>query len=423
MFEYVIVADDYTGATETAVKFMNGGYKSSITLDPGSLGSMRNYSAVALDTETFFSTPEEAEKKLINVARDLLPWKNSTVFFKRIEPGLRGNVGPEIRAMAQQLNFDYVVVVPAFSRGRRAMEEGTVYLDTQERMSPLTVTTYKSATLDATAETLRRVGLQTTEVTIDDIRDGKVSDIVEKKGYFCFDAETDEDLKMIVKGVLKVTPAKNVLWVGAMGLAEALALSPKPFIVVVGTAHPRSIRQARQLLDHAMAFPVQLDAGTLKEAALKEGSPRDENNTSAAEAERMRVADEAETLLRCGQSVLLAATVNNRFVRGSYPDDDIDSFLGFIAETVREIMGRVKIGGLCITGGDCAVRIVQKAKAESVVLIEEIQEGITLSELSGGSFDGLPMITKSGSLGGERALVHCMEYFLHDTRSRGPWIR
>ena len=403
MFEYVIVADDYTGATETASKFMNGGYRSAITMDPGSLGSMQQYAAIALDTETFFDSPEIAEKKLTGVARDLLPWKKSTVIFKRIEPGLRGNVGPELRAMVRELKLDYVVVVPAFSRGRRSIEEGTVYLDTQERLSPLTVATHKSASLDMTAETLRKAGLQPVEISLETLRNGEVPQIVEKKGCFCFDAESDEDLKMIVKGVLSLTPARNVLWVGSVGLAEALALTPKPFVVVVGTAHPRSVRQARQLLDHAMVFPVQLDAGTLKQGI------------SAISAERERAVAEAENLLRCGQSVLLAATVNDRFVRGSYPDDDIDNFLGFLAETVREIMGRVKLGGLCITGGDCTVRIFEKAKAENVALVEEIQEGITFSRLVGGSFDGLPMITKSGSLGGERALVHCMEYFLQNS--------
>jgi uncharacterized protein YgbK (DUF1537 family) len=259
--------------------------------------------------------------------------------------------------------------------------------------------TRKSATLEATVEVLRKEGLEPAAISLEDVRDGKISEIVARKGYFCIDAETDEDLKTIVRGVLKETPAKNVLWVGTMGLAEALAMTPKPFIVVVGTAHPRSIRQARQLLEHAMAYPVQLDAGVLKEGS------------AAADAECVKVVEEAENLLRCGQSVLLAATLNGRFVRGAYPNDDIDGFLGFIAETVREIMRRVKIGGLCVTGGDCTVRIVQKAKAESVVLLEELQEGITLTRLRGGSFDGLPMITKSGALGGERALIHCMEYF------------
>jgi uncharacterized protein YgbK (DUF1537 family) len=175
-------------------------------------------------------------------------------------------------------------------------------------------------------------------------------------------------------------------------------MAPKPFIVVVGTPHPRSLRQARQLLEYAMAYPVQLDAGAL------------ENGEAAVDAERARVVKEAEILLRCGQSILLAGTVNGRFVRDAYPNNDINGFLGFIAETVREIIGRVKIGGLCVTCGDCTESIVHKTNAESVILVEEIQAGITFSRLSGGTFDGLPLITKSGALGGERALIHCMEH-------------
>ena len=46
------------------------------------------------------------------------------------------------------------------------------------------------------------------------------------------------------------------------------------------------------------------------------------------------------------------------------------------------------------------------------------KEGITLTTLVGGPFDGLPLITKSGSLGGESALVHYMEFFIHRSESR-----
>lgn len=411
MFDYVVVADDYTGAVETAAKFMNGGYRSAVTLDPGSLGSLRNYSVVALDTETFFHTPERAGGKLGNVARDLLPWKDSTVFFKRIEPGLRGNVGPEVSVMARELGFDTVVVVSAFSRSRRAIEEGTVYLDKQERMSSLTVTTSQSASSAATAALLAQAGMSPREVLRDQIRAGKTTEIVSEKGCYCFDAENDEDLRMIVRGVLKARPAKEVLWVGSVGLAEALATAPKPFVFVVGTAHPRSVRQARQLLDSGAVQAVRVSTAGL-------GTDR------AAEA-RVRAADEAEPLLRCGQSVLLIATAEDkRFLRGEYPNGDIDGFMDLMADTVREIMARTRIGGLCVTGGDCAVRITQRVKAENVALEREIQEGITLLSLSGGPFDGLPLISKSGSLGGERALVHCMEYFLHrnETENTLPWM-
>ena len=411
MFDYVVVADDYTGAVETAAKFMNGGYRTAVTLDSGSLGSLRKYSVVAVDTETFFSSPERAGGKLENVAHDLMPWKDSTVFFKRIEPGLRGNVGPEVQALAREMGFDTIIVVSAFSRSRRAIEEGTVYLDKHERMSSLTVTTSQSASSAATVALLAQAGLNPTEIPADQIRSGRTAEIVAKEGCYCFDAENDEDLRMIVRGVLKARPAKEVLWVGSVGLAEALATAPKPFVFVIGTAHPRSVRQARQLLENGFVQTVGVSAAEL-------GTDR------AAEA-LVRAADEAEPLLRCGQSILLIATTEEkRFVRGEYPNGDIEGFMDLMADTVREIMGRTKIGGLCVTGGDCAVRIAQRVKAENVALEREIQEGITLLSLSGGPFDRLPMISKSGSLGGERALVHCMEYFLHHDENPDtlPWM-
>jgi uncharacterized protein YgbK (DUF1537 family) len=382
---------------------MSGGYSASIVLDPSSLGSMGQYAAVSLDTETLLLPQEEAEKKLRGVAQALLPWKDSAVFFKRIEPALRGNAGMEIRVLARALKFEYIVVTPALSRGRRAIEEGTSYLEAQEQDAA----SLRAATIESTTEVLRAGEMEPIPVSLEDVRNGKVSDIVSAKGCFCFDVETDEDLKAIVQGVLEATPAKNVLWVGAMGLAEALAMTPQPFVVVIGTTHPRSILQARQILGLAMAYPVQIDAG-----ALKDGS-------EAAAAERARTADEAESLLRRRYSVLLAPSLNGRFVRGIYPGGGKDELLDHVAETVREIIGRVKIGGLCVTGGDCAVRIVKKAKAESVALVAEVQEGIAFSRLKGGSFDGLPFITKSGALGGERALIHCVEYLRQHLGNQG----
>ena len=85
----------------------------------------------------------------------------------------------------------------------------------------------------------------------------------------------------------------------------------RPFVFVVGTAHPRSVRQARQLLENGFVQTVGVSAAEL-------GTDR------AAEA-LIKAADEAEPLLRCGQSILLIATTEEkRFVRGKYPNGDID---------------------------------------------------------------------------------------------------
>lgn len=411
MFDYVIIADDYTGAVEIAAKFMNGGYNAAVTLDPGSMGALRKYSAVALDMETFFLSPERAAQRVENVARDLLPWKESAAFFKRIEPGLRGNVGPELRAAADTLKFDCIVVASAFSRSRKAVEEGTLHLDRQEPMSPQTATTAHPASSAAVAKLLRESGMDPREVSREEIRTQRTAEVVAQNGCYCFDAENDEDLRLIVSGVLKARSVKDVLWVGSIGLANALATAPKSFIFVVGTAHPRSLRQARQLVDQGYVKTIPVSIAGL--------------NGDLAEAMLPLTAELADPLLRCGQSILLVAQdEEGRFIRGHYPNEDVAGFLDLMANTTREIMGHARIGGLCVAGGDCAARIAQRARAENVALEREIQEGITLTTLVGGPFDGLPLITKSGSLGGESALVHCMEFFIHRSEGRSglPWM-
>ena len=400
MFDYVIIADDYTGAVEVAAKFQNGGCRSAVTLDPGSLGSMRKYSVAALDAETFFLPPDRAAQRIESIARDLLPWKGSTAFFKRIDQGLQGNVGAEVRATAEVLRFDYVVVAAALSRGRRAVEEGSLHLDGQESLSRQTNPTPGFATAEATAKLLREAGMNPREVAREDIRAGKTTEIMAEKGCYCFDAENDEDLRLIVSGILKTRSAKDVLWVGSVGLANALATAPKSFIFVVGTAHPRSVRQARRLIDNGYVEVLPISIAAL--------------NRDRAEAMLPLTAERAAPLLRCGRSILLIATdEDGHFIRGAYPEGDIAGFLDLMANTTREIMGHTKIGGICVAGGDCAVRITQRAMAENVALEREIQEGITLMTLNGGPFNGLPLISKSGALGGEHALIHCMEFFLN----------
>jgi uncharacterized protein YgbK (DUF1537 family) len=128
--------------------------------------------------------------------------------------------------------------------------------------------------------------------------------------------------------------------------------------------------------------------------------------------ERRKVVNAAESRLRRGLSVLLAISNGNQFLSGSIPFHETNEYFSFLAEIVWDILAEVKIGGICVTGGDCAVRVMQKVKADNIRLEQEIQEGITLVRFHGGPYEGLPMITKAGPFGGERALIHAVEHLL-----------
>ena len=399
MFEYIIIADNFTGANETAVKFMNGGHNSSVVLDEESLPTIqKNYSTVALDTESFFDTPAIATKKLRKLAKYLIPWKDKSIFYKRINPNFKGNAAIEIKSFAEEIGFEYIVMTNTFSSDRRAIEEGVSTFEPNGVVSHSKNREKQVATAEQSVEFLKKAGIENLFIiTKEDIRSGKVANYIINKGYFCCDAEDEIDIRAIVRAISAVVPARDILWVGSVGLADVLASIAKPILTVLGSLHLRSIRQARLLLDLELAVKIQVDADEWKLNPKKQ---------------REIASSEAEDVLRRGQNVLLAMVKNNRFISNEFPNDDITGFLDFLADVSWDILGRVKIGGVCVTGGDCAVRLVRKAKANGIRLIKEIQEGITLVQLNEGPFDGLSMITKSGGFGGERALIHANEYLL-----------
>ena len=401
MFEYIIIADDFTGANETAVKFMNGGYNSSVVLEADRLSTIqKNYSTVAIDTETFYDISETAAKKLRKLAKYLVPWKEKSIFYKRINPNFQGNAAIEIKSFAEEIGFKYVVITNTFSSDRMAIEEG---VSTFEPNGVVTHSKSKEkyvATAQQSVEFMKKAGIKNIFIiSKEDIRSGKISSVITSKGYFCCEAEDEKDIRTVVREISAVIPARDILWVGSVGLADVLASMSKPILAILGSVHLRSIRQARLLTELGLVGTIQVEVDQWKENPQKL---------------RELAAIEAEAVLRRGQNVLLAMVKNKRFISDEYPYNDMNGFLNFLTDVSWDILGRVKIGGLCVTGGDCAVRLVQKAKANGIRLIKEVQEGIALVQFNDGPFEDLLMITKAGGFGGERALVYAIEYLLNE---------
>jgi len=402
LFEYIIIADDFTGANETAVKFMNVGYKSSVVLEADTLPTIqKNYSTVALDTDSFYDTPEKAARKLRNLAKYLIPWKDKSIFYKRINPNFKGNAAIEIKCFAERIGFKSVVITNTFSSDRMAIEEGISTFEPNGVVSHSKNKESKQvASAQQSVEFMKAAGIKNPIlIRKEDIRSGEISNLVSKEGYFCCEAEDEVDIRLIVQEISAIIPARNVLWVGSVGLADMLASISNPILTILGSVHLRSVRQARLLSELGLVSTVQIEVDLWKE------NPQRQKELAVSEA---------ETALKRGQNVLLAMVNNKRFISDRYPNDDMNGFLNFLVDVSRDILGRIKVGGVCVTGGDCAVRLVQRTKANGIRLIKEIHEGITLAQLNEGPFDGLSMITKAGGFGGERALIHAIEYLLNE---------
>ncbi|GBF22954.1 type III effector Hrp-dependent outer protein [Candidatus Gastranaerophilus sp. (ex Termes propinquus)] len=110
-----IIADDLTGANDTALQFQRHGCKVEIILDYDNLPlKCPNTAAWAVSTESRNIDPELAAKKTRDVICHLKENLNIEYFYKKIDSTLRGNIAAEIYAALEATQKEAAIIAPAF---------------------------------------------------------------------------------------------------------------------------------------------------------------------------------------------------------------------------------------------------------------------------------------------------------------------
>jgi len=239
---------------------------------------------------------------------------------------------------------------------------------------------------------------------LNEIREKNIS--FKKGRVYTFDVENNEDMLKIVKSALDT--GKRILWVGSAGMADSILKVKKPFkpsLGVVGSISDIS----RQQLKYAEGCGMQIlkinISKLLKDETIESyisssleilNKGKDLIITSAYEREDYKEAVSA------GQEKNLSKEEVSMYTQ---------EILGEIA---IEIIKRVKISGIFLTGGDTAIGFINKAKASGSSIVEEVITGIPLMKLTGGEFNGLKIITKAGAFGKNEAIEYCMRKLKED---------
>jgi len=189
------------------------------------------------------------------------------------------------------------------------------------------------------------------------------------------DAACDAHLDAIVREGL--ASGGRVLWAGSAGLAtalaratqagspSALAFSPAPAIFCLGSDHPVTMEQQGRLVEQRTA--ALFLAETVRNEAISEA-------------------------LEQGRHVVL------RIRRGQTA-----------AERVREVLSGAA-GPLVLCGGDTASLVCRALDVHTIELRQEVSAGIPCGTIEGGSFDGMPVVTKSGGFGRPDALIEVADF-------------
>lgn len=122
--EILALADDLTGALETAAKFSAEGL-AAVVLLPG--GETADAPVVVLDTETRHVSPDEAARVVYAHARAAFD-SGARLVYKKTDSTLRGNIGAELGALVRAAGLE-LIYAPAYPRVGRTVREGHLYVD------------------------------------------------------------------------------------------------------------------------------------------------------------------------------------------------------------------------------------------------------------------------------------------------------
>ncbi|CAM03818.1 4-hydroxythreonine-4-phosphate dehydrogenase [Saccharopolyspora erythraea NRRL 2338] len=390
------LADDLSGAAETAAALMSSALRADLALDPGAMVSAYNAQngaearALVVDLDTRQSDAERAGAALAHVLAQRGPTGPRVLV--KIDSLLRGNVAATLSAVGP------AVLAPALPVGGRTVVAGAVRVNGAPLRETTAWGTEPGSAPDSIAQVLAPAPCRS--VSLSEIRRDPRSAIAESLAAgripVC-DSETDSDLDAVVAA----TPPEVAL-VGSGGLAAALGRSfrqrkaaPRPefapredraLLVVVGTAEPGASVQVHRLVEAgARSLDLHVDQ-------LAHGDPLPGEIERIADAVRQQ-----PTALRLHAPRGVDPAQSRALVRR-------------LAGTVRRVVTAVEDVDLVLTGGETARKVLDALGVRALRPVAQVHHGAVLSRTA----DGRSVVTRPGSFGDPDSLVRILRHLRPD---------
>lgn len=422
------MADDLTGANDSGVQLSKRGLKTTVYLD--ALNWRKNYNAESLiepdvlviDTETREMLKDQAGQKIKQVIQNLaLQNEQTSLFYKKIDSTLRGNVGREIEILMDLLKKDLCVLVPSFPGNNRITAGGYLLVNNE----PLGISQYYSGELAPWAGTYiphyvqQQTNLPVGLVELKNIMKGEraifeqISILRERgKRIIVFDAVTEQDLKMIMDSTRKISG--SILYCGSAGLANFFCspkvnsrrekmqtvetFSQRPVLAVIGTRNMVMEKQIEYLTARVACSYIKIDLSQV----FKDEKTALEDYVHRA---LMALTNNVHLIVHPDPGY------NQEGIIGKIIQEEKISFRklemvirGFLSKLTANILKTAKVSNLILTGGDTAVGVCKELSINSLNIIREILPGIPMSYPGKGEYQDLSVITKAGGFGEEDTL-------------------
>lgn len=410
----LVVADDFTGASDTGVQLAKKGARTEVMLSSGKKTGHRA-DVLVINTESRGCGAVDAAQAVMNALADI-PVDN-VLIYKKIDSTFRGNIGAEIEALLLASGKTLALVAAAIPATGRT----TLYGHCLVNEVPVDQTEYasdpKTPVTSACIKTLigQQSTLPVTEIHLPQIRSGQLAQQFaafqgEQPGILVLDALNYQDLSLIAQAAM--TMERTPLLAGAAGLADALPVScwltPRkalPVLIVAGSMSEVTRRQVDFALRSQRALVVDIEVSQLLNPDQTDWW--------------QHVVQQAVSLLNQGRHCLLrtSRSETDRYqVAALCQRWQLDrSQLGLrlsekMGQLTLAITEKACIGGLFLTGGDMAIAVANALGAEGYRISAEVAPCVPCGTFINSEIDDLPVITKAGGFGAESILCDALAF-------------
>lgn len=384
----LILADDLTGALDSAAVLRRQGFGATVILDPAELAAAATTSAdvVALTTETRHS-PDPAP--VLRRLAPLLP--ADRLWYKKIDSTLRGPLGVEIATLLDCSAADAALVVPALPAQGRGLRDGHLTLhgaveaphlprllheQTGRRIDHIDIGSVRAGS-NLLREALAQVIVPGAIVAVDAIEDGDLSTIA--------DAVAALSTRLLLAGSAGLATWLPRAWHLAphSGQGQAEPATATPVLCVLGSPNRRTRIQIASLRREVVT--IEVEAGT----------PDDID----------RLVPIATDLLARGIDVALVPATQDDFRVETVAPEIQQTVARALATIAGRIIEQVAPGGLIAGGGDTAFAVCRELGIRAIILDGEAAPGLPLGRATTAAGYSLRVVTKAGGFGDDEALL------------------
>jgi len=422
-----IIADDLTGANDTALQFHLKGANTQILLcDEIEPINIKGTQTWAISTESRNVEPDEAYEKVKKATKMFVEKINPDYFYKKIDSTIRGNIAVEVGSMLEVLGWDAAIIVPAFPAESRITVGGYHLLKgvpiertemARDPHSPIfeshLPTLLKTQLNHKCDELIGSVELATVIKGAGPIL-MKINELIrEGKKIIVSDAVSTVDLEQIALAVNKsdynILPAGTAafaqalseLWFAEMDYQHISKVIPKlPKFIVSGSATQITANQLEHLEQSDLfdnLLMINLDLKTILEGVKDELVERIVNNLGQSNIVVVNTSHLIQNFDGFSEDSLNAELTKSNLAC---------SITDFLAELTKRVIDKKEV--ILITlGGETSYKCCDAIDANQLQLVAEVYPAIALSMDHNAQW----IVTKSGNLGGINTLIEILKYF------------